>query len=97
MFTLAKSKYSFKSSGSCKNFFPKSSFSQRRNFVAASAPSGERKPIQVSVREALNMAIDEELAHDPKVFIMGEEVARYNGAYKVTKGLNDKWGEKKIN
>ncbi len=29
------------------------------------------------------MAIDEELAHDPKVFIMGEEVARYNGAYKV--------------
>jgi len=96
MFTLAKSNYSFKSSGSCKNFIPKSSFSQRRNFAAATSPSGDRKPLQVSVREALNMAIDEELAHDPKVFIMGEEVARYNGAYKVTKGLSDKWGEKRL-
>nr|VVW90455.1 unnamed protein product [Nymphaea colorata] len=43
-------------------------------------------------REALNKALDEELARDPKVFIMGEEVANYHGAYKITKGLIDKWG-----
>jgi len=58
--------------------------------------TGERKTIQVSVREALNMALDEELARDPNVFLMGEEVAKYNGAYKVSKGLFEKYGEKRI-
>ena len=38
----------------------------------------------MTVREAIAQALDEELARDPKVFIMGEEVARYNGAYKVS-------------
>jgi pyruvate dehydrogenase E1 component beta subunit len=47
-------------------------------------------------REALNKALDEELARDPKVFIMGEEVANYNGAYKITKGLIDKWGPQRL-
>lgn len=42
------------------------------------------------------MALDEELARDPKVFLMGEEVALYNGAYKVSKGLHDKWGSDRI-
>ncbi len=37
----------------------------------------------MTVREALNSAMDEELARDPKVFLIGEEVAQYNGAYKV--------------
>lgn len=37
----------------------------------------------MTVREALNSALDEELARDPKVFLMGEEVGQYNGAYKV--------------
>ena len=37
----------------------------------------------MTVREALNHAMEEELARDPRVFIMGEEVAKYNGAYKV--------------
>ena len=41
----------------------------------------------VDIREALRQAIDEEIARDPAVFIMGEEVAEYNGAYKVSKGL----------
>jgi len=36
------------------------------------------------VRDALNSALDEELARDKKVFIMGEEVAQYDGAYKVS-------------
>lgn len=39
--------------------------------------------IQVPVREAINQAIDEEMARDPNVFCLGEEVAQYQGAYKV--------------
>lgn len=50
----------------------------------------------VEMREALRQALDEELAHDPTVFIMGEEVGEYNGAYKVTKGLLDKWGPTRV-
>lgn len=50
----------------------------------------------VELREALRQAIDEEIARDPTVFIMGEEVAEYNGAYKITKGLLNKWGPNRI-
>lgn len=50
----------------------------------------------VEVREALRQALDEEMERDPRVFIMGEEVAEYNGAYKVTKGMLDKWGPERI-
>lgn len=38
---------------------------------------------QLTCRDALNQAMDEEMARDPNVFIMGEEVGYYNGAYKV--------------
>jgi hypothetical protein len=55
----------------------------RANPIAKRTFTTDRKPIQISVRDALNHALDEELARDPKVFIMGEEVAKYNGAYKV--------------
>ncbi len=51
---------------------------------------------ELSYREALNRAMDEELARDPDVFIMGEEVGLYQGAYKVTKGLMDKYGESRV-
>lgn len=47
-------------------------------------------------REALLHAIDEEMARDENVYIMGEEVAEYNGAYKVTEGLLDKYGLKRV-
>jgi len=67
-----------------------------RLFATEAAPNGEKKLINVTVREALNMAMDEELARDPRVFLIGEEVARYNGAYKVSKGLWDKYGDKRI-
>ena len=50
----------------------------------------------VEMREALRQALDEEMTRDPNVFIMGEEVAEYNGAYKVTKGLLDKWGKERV-
>ncbi|HBE95663.1 MAG TPA: alpha-ketoacid dehydrogenase subunit beta [Verrucomicrobiales bacterium] len=51
---------------------------------------------EIEYRDALNEAFDEELARDENVVIMGEEVAQYNGAYKVTKGLWEKWGDKRI-
>lgn len=50
----------------------------------------------IDLREALRQAIDEEMTRDPAVFVMGEEVGEYNGAYKVTKGMLDKWGPKRI-
>src|SRR3954470_7770226 len=51
---------------------------------------------RLSYRHALREAFDEELARDPMVVLMGEEVAQYNGAYKVTEGLWEKWGDKRI-
>ena len=50
----------------------------------------------IDLREALRQAIDEEMERDPTVFVMGEEVGEYNGAYKVTKGMLEKWGPKRI-
>lgn len=51
---------------------------------------------KITVRDALNAALAEELDRDKEVFIIGEEVAQYNGAYKITKGLLDRFGEKRI-
>lgn len=51
---------------------------------------------EYTVRDALNEALAEELEQNPKVFVIGEEVAQYNGAYKVTKGLLDTFGEKRV-
>ena len=50
----------------------------------------------VSLREAINQAIDEEMARDERVFLLGEEVANYQGAYKVSQGLLQKWGPMRI-
>lgn len=50
----------------------------------------------VEMREAIRQAIDEEMALDPRVFLMGEEVGKYHGAYKVSKGLLDRWGPNRI-
>ena len=50
----------------------------------------------LSYREALNDAICEEMKRDDSVFVIGEEVGEYDGAYKVTKGLLDQFGEWRI-
>ena len=50
----------------------------------------------VEMREAIRQALDEEMERDPAVFTLGEEVGEYNGAYKVTKGMLAKWGEKRV-
>lgn len=51
---------------------------------------------QITVRDALNTAIDEEMERDEKVFVLGEEVAQYDGAYKVTRGLWKKYGDDRV-
>ena len=51
---------------------------------------------QVTVRDALRDAMAEEMRRDEDVFIMGEEVAQYQGAYKVTRGLLDEFGERRV-
>jgi pyruvate dehydrogenase E1 component beta subunit len=50
----------------------------------------------ISYREALNQAMREEMERDPDVFILGEEVGYYNGAYKVTQGLLQRFSERRI-
>ncbi|XP_049871035.1 pyruvate dehydrogenase E1 component subunit beta, mitochondrial [Pectinophora gossypiella] len=64
----------------------------RRSFSTTSALA-EKK---LTVRDALNSAIDEELERDERVFILGEEVAQYDGAYKITRGLWKKYGDKRV-
>ena len=50
----------------------------------------------MTYRDALNEALREEMERDPGVFLMGEEVAEYDGAYKVSKGLLEQFGEKRV-
>lgn len=51
---------------------------------------------EIQFREALREAMNEEMRKDDKIFLMGEEVAEYNGAYKVSQGMLDEFGEKRI-
>lgn len=50
----------------------------------------------ITYRDALNQALAEEMERDPDVFLMGEEVGVYNGAYKVSRGLLDRFGETRV-
>lgn len=50
----------------------------------------------MSVRESINSAMSDEIERDERVFLIGEEVAQYNGAYKVSKGMWDRYGDKRI-
>lgn len=76
---------------------PKNLFSHplllRRTFVnTAQSPDTHT----ITIREALQTAMVEELRRDERVFILGEEVAQYMGAYKVTKGLHEEYGSKRV-
>ncbi|NOS56595.1 MAG: pyruvate dehydrogenase complex E1 component subunit beta [Cyclobacteriaceae bacterium] len=51
---------------------------------------------EIQFREALREAMSEEMRRDPSVFLMGEEVAEYNGAYKVSQGMLDEFGAKRV-
>ncbi len=50
----------------------------------------------MTCRDAINSAMSEEIERDPNVFLIGEEVGQYNGAYKVSKGMYDKYGPQRI-
>ena len=50
----------------------------------------------ITIREALRQAMDEEMARDERVFLIGEEVAEYQGAYKVSQGLWEKYGSRRV-
>ena len=52
--------------------------------------------VKVTVRDALRDAMAEEMRRDPDVFLMGEEVAQYQGAYKVSRGLLDEFGSRRV-
>jgi len=69
------------------------SFGSKRYFASTGSSGGPR---DVPVREALALAMEEEMTRDPRVFLIGEEVAQYNGAYKVSKGLWEKFGSDRI-
>jgi pyruvate dehydrogenase E1 component beta subunit len=68
----------------------------------AAAPSITAAPVSagamhtITVREALREAMAEEMRRDPNVFLMGEEVGQYQGAYKVSQGLLDEFGPKRV-
>ena len=68
---------------------------------APQAPADAAKPVMgastsLTVRESLRDAMAEEMRRDDRVFVMGEEVAEYQGAYKVTQGLLDEFGAKRV-
>lgn len=69
-----------------------------RTFARArpSAVTRGMATIDMPVRDAINQAIDEEMEADDAVYVMGEEVAHYQGAYKVTKGLYQKYGDRRV-
>ena len=59
-------------------------------------PAYDGPTVRTTVREALRDAMAEEMRRDPKVFLMGEEVGEYQGAYKVSQGLLDEFGPKRV-
>jgi len=67
---------------------------------AVTAPDPEipegTEMVQMTVREALNSAMAEEMRRDDTVFLMGEEVAEYQGAYKISQGLLEEFGDKRV-
>jgi pyruvate dehydrogenase E1 component beta subunit len=64
--------------------------------VAPTEPEWKGKTVHMTVREALRDAMAEEMRRDGQIFLMGEEVAQYQGAYKVSQGLLEEFGEKRV-
>ncbi|MBI3199748.1 MAG: pyruvate dehydrogenase complex E1 component subunit beta [Rhodospirillales bacterium] len=64
--------------------------------ASAAEPEWTGKTTHITVREALRDAMAEEMRKDGNIFLMGEEVAQYHGAYKVSQGLLEEFGEKRV-
>ncbi|KAI9704495.1 MAG: pyruvate dehydrogenase E1, beta subunit [Bogoriella megaspora] len=89
LFAASRSPRTFARPSFCPSVSAAPNF-RRRQYAT---PAGTK---ELTVRDALNEAMAEEMEANDKVFILGEEVAQYNGAYKVTKGLLDRFGEKRV-
>jgi len=69
----------------------------KAEITAAAEPDRDWGPTKpTTVREALRDAMAAEMRRDPDVFLMGEEVAQYQGAYKISQGLLDEFGDKRV-
>merc|ERR1719274_512569 len=68
----------------------------RRPAAALAARCMSSAPTEMTVREALNSALFEEMRREKNVFVIGEEVAQYEGAYKITKGLLKEFGSERV-
>lgn len=64
--------------------------------AAPALPAASGNMVKTTVREALRDAMAEEMRNDDRVFVMGEEVAEYQGAYKVTQGLLEEFGPRRV-
>lgn len=79
-----------------RSSFRSATLSRVASTVQSRGYANESGVKEYTVRDALNEALAEELELNSKVFVLGEEVAQYNGAYKVTKGLLDRFGDKRV-
>src|SRR5437870_2795194 len=70
--------------------------SRRRRRPRPSRSTSMPEPRVISFREALREAMVEEMERDPSIFLMGEEVGHYNGAYKVSEGMLERFGERRV-
>ncbi|TMB51822.1 MAG: pyruvate dehydrogenase complex E1 component subunit beta [Deltaproteobacteria bacterium] len=70
--------------------------SRRSRSRSPSASTSMPEPRVITFREALREAMAEEMERDPSIFLMGEEVGHYQGAYKVSEGLLARFGEKRV-
>ncbi|BAQ69891.1 pyruvate dehydrogenase subunit beta [Rhodovulum sulfidophilum] len=81
--------------GSAPNAAPSAPAKAKATAAAPEIPSGTKMK-STTVREALRDAMAEEMRRDGDVFLMGEEVAEYQGAYKISQGLLDEFGSKRV-
>ena len=75
---------------------PKAAAAAPKSAVIEAEPEFKGKHVQITVREALRDAMAEEMRRDKDVFLLGEEVAEYQGAYKVSQGLLDEFGAQRV-
>ena len=71
----------------------------RRNIMSIAQKNfHSSKPLNeiMTVRDSLRLAMSDEMRRDPNVFLMGEEVGEYNGAYKVSKGMHAEFGPDRV-
>lgn len=72
---------------------PASAVGGQRRALSSSSSAGKT---EINVRDALNMALDQAMEGDERVWLLGEEIGQYQGAYKITRGLLEKYGPRRV-